>query len=237
MGSYTNLHFINNSSIISSAAVHQCISASGASAHQQHHWINSLSASEASAHQQHQCISSSSTSAHQQLQRISSISATAASVHQQHQCISYRHWKIYLPIYIKSGHISLYPLTSPDKLQTPPDMLQTPPDTIRHGPDTTRYHHTCIMYGLYGLKHHIVQISGDVTIRTDGRTDNRTTRKHRATQLLIWEPLSFAMLNYFAIMLVSFIWLNVHYDTIWVISAFFLFVFQILTKRHVWLTF
>ena len=160
---YTNLHFINNSSIISSAAVHQCISASAASAHQQHHWINSLSVSEASAHQQHQCISSSSTSAHQQLQRISSISATAASVHQQHQCISYRHWKIYLPIYIKSGHISLYPLTSPDKLQTPPDMLQTPPDTIRHGPDTTRYHHTCIMYGLYGLKHHTVEISGDVT--------------------------------------------------------------------------
>ena len=95
-------------------------------------------------------------------------------------------------MYIKSGHISLYPLTSPDELQTPPDMLQTPPDTIRHGPDTTRYHHTCIMYGLYGLKHHTVEISGDVT-DPDGRTDEQTTRKDRATQLLIWEPLSFAI--------------------------------------------
>ena len=149
MGSYTNLHFINNSSIIWSVA---------------------------SVHQQHQGIS---------------ISASVASVHQQHQCIGYRHWKIYLPIYIKSGHISLYPLTSPDELQTPPDMLQTPPDTIRHGPDTTRYHHTCIMYGLYGLKHHIVEISGDVT-DPDGRT---TTRKDRATQLLICEKLSLAILQ------------------------------------------
>ena len=152
------------------------ICTSAASLHQQHRCISSISTSAASAHQKHQHISSisaSSASAHQQHQRISSISATAASVHQQHQCISYRHWKRYLPIYIKSGHISLYPLTSPDKLQTPPDMLQTPPDTIRHGPDTTRYHHTCIMYGLYGLKHHTVAISGDVTIRTDGRTTER----------------------------------------------------------------
>ena len=103
-----------------------------------------------------------------------------------------RHWKGYLPICIKSGHISPYPLISPDKLQTPPDMVQTPTDPIRHGPDTTRYHHTCIMYGLYGLKHHIVQISGDVT-DADGRTTKQPTRKHRATQLLIWEPLSFAI--------------------------------------------
>ncbi len=126
---------------------------------------------------------------------ISSISLSAASVYQQHQCICYRHWKIYLPIYIKSGHISLYPLTSPDELQTPPDMLQTPPDTIRHGPDTTRHHHPCIMYGLYGLKHHIVEISGDVT-DADGRTNDQTTRKHRATQLLICEALSFAISRY-----------------------------------------
>ena len=71
-------------------------------------------------------------------------------------------------------------------------MLQTPPDTIRYGPDTTRYHHTCIMYGLYGLKHHTVEISGDVT-DPDGRTDGQTTtRKDRATQLLICEALSFA---------------------------------------------
>ena len=71
-------------------------------------------------------------------------------------------------------------------------MLQTPPDTIRHGPDTTRYHHTCIMYGLYGLKHHTVEISGDVT-DPDGRTNEQPTRKDRATQLLIREPLSFAI--------------------------------------------
>ena len=109
----------------------------------------------------------------------------------QHQRIGYGHWKIYLPIYIKSGHISLYPLTSPDELQTLPDMLQTPPDTIRYGPDrpdTTRYHHTCIMYDLYGLKHHTVEISGDVT-----DPDGQPTSKYRATQLLICEPLSFAI--------------------------------------------
>ena len=97
---------------------------------------------------------------------ICSLSASAsstASAHQQHRCIGYMHRKRYLPIYVKSGHISLYPLTPPEMLQTPPDMLQTPPDTIRHGPDTNRYHQTCIMYGLYGLKHHIVEISGDVT--------------------------------------------------------------------------
>ena len=140
MGSYANLHFINNSSI---------------------DLISSISASAASVHQH---------------QRISSISASATSAHQhqQHQCIGYGHWKIYLPIYIKSGHISLYPLTSPDELQTLPDMLQTPPDTIRYGPDTTRYHHTCIMYGLYGLKHHTVEISEDVT-NPDVRTDKQQT--------------------------------------------------------------
>ena len=47
------------------------------------------------------------------------------------------------------------------------------------------------MYGLYGLKHHIVEISGDVT-DPDGRTDEQTTRKDRATQLLICEKLSLA---------------------------------------------
>ena len=46
------------------------------------------------------------------------------------------------------------------------------------------------MYGLYGLKHHIVEISGDVT-----DADGRTTSKDRATQLLICEPLSFAVLT------------------------------------------
>ena len=79
-------------------------------------------------------------------------------------------------------------------LQTSPDMLQTPPDTIRYGPDTTRYRHACIMYGMYGLKHHTVEISGDVT-DPDGQTNKRTTSKYRATQLLIREPLSFAIIG------------------------------------------
>ena len=48
------------------------------------------------------------------------------------------------------------------------------------------------MYGLYGLKHHIVEISGDVTDagRTDGR---RQTREDRATQPMDAGWLSFAM--------------------------------------------
>ena len=45
------------------------------------------------------------------------------------------------------------------------------------------------MYGLYGLKHHIVEITGDVT------DAGRTTSKDRATQLLICEPLSFAIIS------------------------------------------
>ena len=46
------------------------------------------------------------------------------------------------------------------------------------------------MYGLYGLKHHIVEMS---QMRTDGRmTDGRTTSKDTATQLLICEKLSLA---------------------------------------------
>ena len=47
------------------------------------------------------------------------------------------------------------------------------------------------IYGLYGLKHHIVEISGDVT--DVGRTDGQTTSEDRATQLLIWETLSLAI--------------------------------------------
>ena len=46
------------------------------------------------------------------------------------------------------------------------------------------------MYGLYGLKHHIVEKSGDVT-----DPDGQTTRKDRATQLLICEKLSLAILS------------------------------------------
>ena len=44
------------------------------------------------------------------------------------------------------------------------------------------------MYGLYGLKHHVVEISGDVT-----DPDNQTTSEYRATQLLICENLSLAI--------------------------------------------
>ena len=44
------------------------------------------------------------------------------------------------------------------------------------------------MYGLYGLKHHIVEISGDVT-----DPDNQPTSEYRATQLLICEKLSLAI--------------------------------------------
>ena len=44
------------------------------------------------------------------------------------------------------------------------------------------------MYGLYGLKHHIVEKRGDVT-----DPDGQTTRKDRATQLLICEKLSLAI--------------------------------------------
>ena len=52
------------------------------------------------------------------------------------------------------------------------------------------------MYGLYGLKHHIVEISGDVTDagRTNKQTNERTTSEDRATQLLICEKLSLAIL-------------------------------------------
>ena len=50
------------------------------------------------------------------------------------------------------------------------------------------------MYGLYGLKHHIVEKSGDVT-----DPDGQTTRKDRATQLLICEKLSLAIFNSFKI--------------------------------------
>ena len=99
---------------------------------------------------------------HQQHQRISSISASAASaasLDQQHQRISIiNNISIiksissirYLPVYVYIHQVRSYQHMSIN--------------TIRHyGPDTTRYHHTCIMYGLYGLKHHIVEISGDVT--------------------------------------------------------------------------
>ena len=48
------------------------------------------------------------------------------------------------------------------------------------------------IYGLYGLEHHTVEINGDVTMRTDGRT-NKQTSENRATQSLDSVRLSFAM--------------------------------------------
>ena len=47
------------------------------------------------------------------------------------------------------------------------------------------------MYSLYGLKHHLVEISGDVTDARRQRTT--TTRENRATQLVISETLSLAI--------------------------------------------
>ena len=42
------------------------------------------------------------------------------------------------------------------------------------------------MYGFYGLKHHTVEIGGDVTMR-DGRTDGRTTNEQGKIMLLsLW---------------------------------------------------
>ena len=48
------------------------------------------------------------------------------------------------------------------------------------------------IFGLYGLKHHIVEMSGDVT---DAGRDGtgQTTSEDRATQLLIWKTLSLAI--------------------------------------------
>ena len=50
------------------------------------------------------------------------------------------------------------------------------------------------IYGLYGLEHHTVEINGDVTMRTDGRT-NEQTSENRATQSLdsVRVRLSFAI--------------------------------------------
>ena len=57
-------------------------------------------------------------------------------------------------------------------------------------------HHQMIscqkIYGLYGLEHHTVEINGDVTMRTDGRT-NKQTSENRATQSLDSVRLSFAI--------------------------------------------
>ena len=47
------------------------------------------------------------------------------------------------------------------------------------------------IYGLCGLEHHTVEINGDVTMRTDGRTDEQTS-ENRASQSMDSVRLSFA---------------------------------------------
>ena len=56
------------------------------------------------------------------------------------------------------------------------------------------------MYGLCGLKHHIVEMSP----MRSGRTDKQTTRKDRATQLLICKKLNLTMFVSTASLVFSF---------------------------------
>ena len=60
----------------------------------------------------------------------------------------------------------------------------------------SHYHHQMMsfkkIYGLYGLEHHTVEIDGDVTMRTDKQTNERTS-EYRATQSMDSVRLSFAM--------------------------------------------
>ena len=144
------------------------------SAHQPISSISVSAASAASAYLQHQCISS--------------ISASAVLAHQQHQRISYMHRMGYLPIYINSGHISLYTLTPPDMLQTPPDMLQTPPDMHQTPPDIMLWFWKYYIYWHQCLKLIYIDINAHVT--DTGQTT--TTSDDRATLLLICASLSFA---------------------------------------------
>ena len=168
--------------------------------------IRSISASSSSTvsagYQQHQRISSISVSAasvHQQHQRISSISRSAASADQQHQCISYMHRMGYLPIYINSGHISLYTLT--------------PPDMLRHHQTCSRHHQTCTrhhqippdMRHIYYKYWHQCSKSIYIGINADVTDAGQSTSEDRATQLLICEPLSFA------ICLLSLLTLTMHF--------------------------
>ena len=78
------------------------------------------------------------------------------------------------------------------------------PDTTRQASDTTRHHQTWSRHHQTPPHmHHVwfvwskTSYSGDKwrchRCGTDGRTNERTTSKDRATQLLICEPLSFAI--------------------------------------------
>ena len=42
------------------------------------------------------------------------------------------------------------------------------------------------IYGLYGLEHHTVEINGDVTMRTDGRTYKPTKKQVNIELLSQW---------------------------------------------------
>ena len=50
------------------------------------------------------------------------------------------------------------------------------------------------IYGLYGLEHLTVEINGDVTMRTDGQTNDQTS-ENRATQSMDSVRLSFAKIK------------------------------------------
>ena len=116
---------------------------------------------------------------HQQHQRISSISSSVTDFRKN------------ICPYTSSQVISAY--ISPDLLQTPPDKIQTPPDTIRHGPDTTTHHQ------IPPHMHNVWLLLSKTSYSRDKwrchrcGTDERTISEDRATQLLICEPLSFAI--------------------------------------------
>ena len=54
----------------------------------------------------------------------------------------------------------------------------------------SHYHHQMIsfqkIYGLYGLEHHAVEINGDVTMQTDGRTDKQQVNIELLSQWTMW---------------------------------------------------
>ena len=48
------------------------------------------------------------------------------------------------------------------------------------------------IYGLYGLKHHSMEINGDVTMETDKQTNKQPESENRASQQIDKGPLTFA---------------------------------------------
>ena len=53
-------------------------------------------------------------------------------------------------------------------------------------PETVARHHQMIsfqkIYGLYGLKHHTMEINGDVTMKTNKQTNKQQESENRASQ-------------------------------------------------------